>query len=218
MEMGNKAMLVVLAMVVVAVHGQEDCTSALMPCSDYLGSENPPASCCEPIKKAVATQLTCLCELLHNEGLFESLNINRTQALELPKKCGITDAASNCDATSLQGHHGKKHGHHAQKSASAVASPSLSASAIVDAPASAPLHGHHGKDHGHHATHSAPTAPTSAPTSAPATSSPSASPNVVAPAPGVSPNVTGASHSGVGKLAWSGMTCWVVFLSFMVVV
>uniref|UniRef100_A0A175YNR4 Bifunctional inhibitor/plant lipid transfer protein/seed storage helical domain-containing protein n=1 Tax=Daucus carota subsp. sativus TaxID=79200 RepID=A0A175YNR4_DAUCS len=38
------------------------CASALVPCAVFLNATTkPPASCCDPLKDAVANQLECLC-------------------------------------------------------------------------------------------------------------------------------------------------------------
>ncbi|XP_043687432.1 non-specific lipid transfer protein GPI-anchored 9 [Telopea speciosissima] len=104
--MGNLAMMVVLAIVMVAgtagvAEGQggggtPSCAAALVPCANFLNSTKPPASCCTPLREAVAKQLKCLCNLLNDTSLFNSLNINITQALELPKYCGVTDTTTAC--------------------------------------------------------------------------------------------------------------------------
>ncbi|GAU23088.1 hypothetical protein TSUD_183890 [Trifolium subterraneum] len=72
------------------------CGSDLVPCGAYLNSSKPPSSCCDPLKKTVATQLTCLCNLFYTPGLLETLGINITQALALSKNCGVTTDISNC--------------------------------------------------------------------------------------------------------------------------
>lgn len=103
MEMGKWG-IVVLAIVMVAwttrvAEAQEDadsCVMALVPCQDYLNSTKPPASCCTPLRQAVATQLECLCGLLNDKSLFESMDINYTQAIELPKHCGLGDSNAAC--------------------------------------------------------------------------------------------------------------------------
>ncbi|KAJ4951355.1 hypothetical protein NE237_028187 [Protea cynaroides] len=102
-EMGNWV-VVVLVIVMVArttrvAEGQDStpsCASALVPCSDYLNSTKPPASCCTPLRQTVATQLKCLCDLLKDTSLFESLKINITEAIGLSKHCGITDTTTAC--------------------------------------------------------------------------------------------------------------------------
>ncbi|XP_042504000.1 non-specific lipid transfer protein GPI-anchored 9-like [Macadamia integrifolia] len=103
--MGNWAMVVLAILMVTATvrvaEGQgsgstPSCAAALVPCADYLNSTKPPASCCTPLRQAVATQLKCLCNLLNDTSLFNSLHINMTQALELPKYCGVNDTTTAC--------------------------------------------------------------------------------------------------------------------------
>lgn len=86
------------------VMGQQvpDCASKLVPCANYLNSTTPPDSCCSPLREAVRTELKCLCNLYSDRQIFKSLGINITQALELPKHCGVT---SNLTACKEQGTH-----------------------------------------------------------------------------------------------------------------
>ncbi|MED6133969.1 hypothetical protein PIB30_117016 [Stylosanthes scabra] len=72
------------------------CASNLVPCANYLNSTKPPSSCCTPLKETVEKQLTCLCNLFYTPGLLESFHINVTQALELSRRCGITQGISSC--------------------------------------------------------------------------------------------------------------------------
>ncbi|CAN1834284.1 Non-specific lipid transfer protein GPI-anchored 7 [Linum perenne] len=65
------------------------CASKLVPCA-------PPATCCDPIKEAVKTELPCLCNLYNTPGLLNSFGINVTQAIGLTKRCGISADISNC--------------------------------------------------------------------------------------------------------------------------
>ncbi|XP_042510840.1 non-specific lipid transfer protein GPI-anchored 3-like [Macadamia integrifolia] len=118
MKMASMGMVMV-AIVMVAgmtglVEGQSStpsCAEALVPCANYLNSTKPPASCCTPLNKTVATQLQCLCNLLNDTSLFQSLKINLTQALGLSKNCGLADTTAACS----------------KFSASPVASPTTSA-------------------------------------------------------------------------------------------
>ncbi|CAI0541281.1 unnamed protein product [Linum tenue] len=65
------------------------CASKLIPCT-------PPASCCDPIKEAVRTELPCLCNLYNTPGLLASFGINVTQAVALTTRCGISADTSSC--------------------------------------------------------------------------------------------------------------------------
>nr|AFK33893.1 unknown [Lotus japonicus] len=76
------------------------CAQNLIPCADHLTSTNPPASCCDPIKKTVETQLTCLCNLFYSPGLLQSFNISTDQALQLSRRCGVTSDLSSCKSGS----------------------------------------------------------------------------------------------------------------------
>ncbi|CAJ2664101.1 unnamed protein product [Trifolium pratense] len=72
------------------------CAAQLVPCADFLNSTKPPSSCCDPLKKTVETQLTCLCNLFYTPGLLKSLSINITQALALSRNCGVTSDITTC--------------------------------------------------------------------------------------------------------------------------
>ncbi|CAL1401341.1 unnamed protein product [Linum trigynum] len=74
------------------------CASKLIPCASYISntSVTPPASCCDPIKEAVRTELPCLCNLYNTPGLLASFGINVTQAVALTTRCGISADTSSC--------------------------------------------------------------------------------------------------------------------------
>lgn len=72
------------------------CASNLIPCAGYLNSTKPPSSCCDPIKKTVETELTCLCNLFYAPGLLQSFNISTAQALTLSRNCGVTSDLTSC--------------------------------------------------------------------------------------------------------------------------
>ncbi|XP_027181468.1 lipid transfer-like protein VAS [Coffea eugenioides] len=101
------ALITVVLMILVATtttkvaEGQgttPSCASNLVPCANYLNSTHPPASCCNPLKVAVTTQLDCLCKLYENPALLAAFRINITQALKLPGYCGIPGDISACKA------------------------------------------------------------------------------------------------------------------------
>ncbi|KAJ4955347.1 hypothetical protein NE237_012130 [Protea cynaroides] len=100
MKMKNQAMVimatVMLARIATLVQGQSgnttSCAAALTQCANYLNSTNPPASCCEPLHQTVSTQLKCLCNLLNDLSLLQSLGINITQAEQLPLHCGMPNS------------------------------------------------------------------------------------------------------------------------------
>ncbi|KAI3971313.1 hypothetical protein MKX01_008157 [Papaver californicum] len=72
------------------------CAAALVPCADYLNSTKPPESCCKPLKDTIKTQRKCLCDLYEDPAILLSFGINVTQALLLPKYCGVSDDTSLC--------------------------------------------------------------------------------------------------------------------------
>ncbi|CAI8609652.1 unnamed protein product [Vicia faba] len=88
----------VLIMMINSTEAQDttSCASNLIPCADFLNSTKPPSSCCDPLKKTVETQLTCLCNLFYTPGLLETFHVNITQALGLAGKCGIPGGISSC--------------------------------------------------------------------------------------------------------------------------
>ncbi|RRT36071.1 hypothetical protein B296_00046083 [Ensete ventricosum] len=66
------------------------CVRKLLPCLDYLRSqEKPPAACCIPLGNALDEEIECLCKLFFNDHLLESLNISQSQILGLPLRCGL---------------------------------------------------------------------------------------------------------------------------------
>lgn len=78
----------------------QTCAAKLVPCATYLnGTTTPPSSCCDPLKEAVATERTCLCNLFNTPGLLASLGIDVNQALQLTKRCGVSTDTSQCNGT-----------------------------------------------------------------------------------------------------------------------
>ncbi|PKA60733.1 Lipid transfer-like protein VAS [Apostasia shenzhenica] len=96
------AAMIVVAMVEVGAGQQSvpQCAQKLLPCANYLGSSKPPESCCGPVKEAVKNELQCLCSLFNSPELLKAFNINVTQALALPKNCGIQSDQSMCNSIS----------------------------------------------------------------------------------------------------------------------
>ncbi|XP_058085852.1 non-specific lipid transfer protein GPI-anchored 7 isoform X3 [Magnolia sinica] len=98
---GFVSVLVLAALVSVGVvTGQNapSCAAKLVPCAQYLNSTKPSETCCTSIRDAVQNDLECLCNLFNSPDVFKSLNINITQALELPKHCGVTTDVNLCKA------------------------------------------------------------------------------------------------------------------------
>ncbi|KAF9689468.1 hypothetical protein SADUNF_Sadunf01G0095300 [Salix dunnii] len=76
------------------------CASKLIPCQPYLSTTTqPPGSCCNSIKEAVAKELPCLCKIYNDPNLFKSLGLNVSQAVMLSQRCGVTTDLSNCNAS-----------------------------------------------------------------------------------------------------------------------
>ena len=82
--------------------GQElpACATNVVPCMDFLNlTTKPPASCCDPLSRAVVKQLSCLCNLYTTPSFFESYSINFTLAIRLPSLCGISTDLTTCLGT-----------------------------------------------------------------------------------------------------------------------
>lgn len=70
---------------------QNTCISKLVPCAQYLNATTkPPDTCCNPLRDAITNDLACLCRLYADPTVFKAFTPNITQALGLPKLCGIT--------------------------------------------------------------------------------------------------------------------------------
>nr|QIN53269.1 LTP VAS [Eleusine coracana subsp. coracana] len=73
------------------------CASKLVPCGPYMnGTGPPPETCCGPLKDAVKNELPCLCALYASPEIFKAFNINISDALNLSKRCGVTDTTTAC--------------------------------------------------------------------------------------------------------------------------
>nr|GMD94957.1 lipid transfer-like protein VAS [Ipomoea batatas] len=94
------ALAAVLMLTATATAQSTSCANNLIPCAAYLNSTKPPASCCDPLKETVTKELSCLCNLYKNPDVLKSLGVNITQALELPKHCGISNDVSACNKAS----------------------------------------------------------------------------------------------------------------------
>ncbi|KAK1411152.1 hypothetical protein QVD17_37697 [Tagetes erecta] len=105
-----KSMIVVATIAVLCGCGMAQsssgCTNVIIsmsPCLNYItGNSSTPASgCCTQLASVVKSQPRCLCEVLNGGGSSLGLNINQTQALELPRACNVqTPPTSQCDAAS----------------------------------------------------------------------------------------------------------------------
>ena len=98
-RMGGSWLVAVLTAAVVATAAAQGssggsslppCASKLVPCAEYLSATKaPPPSCCDPLKEAVTKERPCLCSIYKNPAMLQSLGINVTQVMGLPKLCGI---------------------------------------------------------------------------------------------------------------------------------
>lgn len=81
------------------------CASKLIPCAEYLNATKaPPPSCCDPLKETVTKEKACLCSIYKNPAMLQTLGINVTQVMGLPKLCGIDvgkDPSALCKAQPL---------------------------------------------------------------------------------------------------------------------
>ncbi|KAK9747742.1 hypothetical protein RND81_02G012600 [Saponaria officinalis] len=84
------------------------CTNVLVtlsPCLNYItgNSSAPGSSCCTQLATVVKSSPQCLCEVINSGGgsIASSLNINQTQALNLPNVCDVkTPPLSSCSKAS----------------------------------------------------------------------------------------------------------------------
>ncbi|KAL9239682.1 hypothetical protein vseg_013982 [Gypsophila vaccaria] len=84
------------------------CTNVLVtlsPCLNYItgNSSKPASSCCTQLATVVKSSPQCLCEVINSGGgsMASSLNINQTQALDLPNACDVkTPPLTSCSKAS----------------------------------------------------------------------------------------------------------------------
>jgi len=110
---GNSIYLGIMTMVVLGIcghaRGQDSstntsCISSITTCAPYLTTTGtPPTSCCNPLVNVYNTDKVCLCNLLNNTSLINQLQINITQAMELPVRCSINTTATDCSNTTIPG-------------------------------------------------------------------------------------------------------------------
>ncbi|CAI9772400.1 unnamed protein product [Fraxinus pennsylvanica] len=70
---------------------QQECMNQLQPCLNFLNSDqNPPDSCCNPLRYVIKSMPECLCSLITIKGAnqAERAGINVTEAQTLPGRCG----------------------------------------------------------------------------------------------------------------------------------
>ncbi|OMP02199.1 hypothetical protein CCACVL1_02883 [Corchorus capsularis] len=103
--MANKlliiAVLAILGTMATVTDAQPACASKLTPCFPFLNNATakPTKDCCDPIKDAVANDLTCLCNIYNDPNLLQALNITVAAALRISSECGITQGLSSCNLT-----------------------------------------------------------------------------------------------------------------------
>ncbi|PWA83014.1 Bifunctional inhibitor/plant lipid transfer protein/seed storage helical domain-containing protein [Artemisia annua] len=108
-----KSMLIAITMALLCGYGMAQsssgCTNVIIsmsPCLSYMNgnSSTPSSGCCTQLASVVKSQPQCLCEVLNGGGSSLGLNINQTQALELPKACNVqTPPTSQCKAATPGG-------------------------------------------------------------------------------------------------------------------
>ncbi|XP_076883779.1 non-specific lipid transfer protein GPI-anchored 5-like [Bidens hawaiensis] len=105
-----KSIILVVAIVVLCgcamAQSSSGCTTVIIsmsPCLNYItgNSSTPSSGCCTQLATVVKSDPQCLCQVLNGGGSSLGLNINQTQALELPKACDVqTPPTSQCNAGS----------------------------------------------------------------------------------------------------------------------
>ncbi|KAF8388085.1 hypothetical protein HHK36_026751 [Tetracentron sinense] len=102
MEISTIAVLV--TMLWAGAAAQQGCTNVIIsmsPCLNYItgNSSTPSSGCCSQLANVVRSQPQCLCQVLNGGGSSLGLNINQTQALELPNACNVqTPPISRCNS------------------------------------------------------------------------------------------------------------------------
>lgn len=78
------------------------CITKLLPCQEYMtgsaakATMKPAAACCVPLKEMVVSNTQCLCAVLNNQGILNTLNVTKDDALNLAKACGANADISVC--------------------------------------------------------------------------------------------------------------------------
>ncbi|XP_019179530.1 PREDICTED: lipid transfer-like protein VAS [Ipomoea nil] len=93
----------VVAMIVAATttaaedQSAPSCGTKLATCAAYLNSSTtPPPSCCDPLKEALTKELPCICALFSDKQLLIGLGVDISQAINLPKHCGMSSINNAC--------------------------------------------------------------------------------------------------------------------------
>ncbi|XP_027357350.1 lipid transfer-like protein VAS [Abrus precatorius] len=85
----------------ISVLQDAQCMQKMLPCQAYLSApNNPPQTCCDPLKEMYDNKTDCLCSFLNNPQVLQSFKITKEDALKLPQACGITVDASLCSTGS----------------------------------------------------------------------------------------------------------------------
>ncbi|GMI64015.1 glycosylphosphatidylinositol-anchored lipid protein transfer 7 [Hibiscus trionum] len=94
--------LAILATTATVTDAQATCAQSLVPCAPYLTNATAPPQddCCNPIRDAFATQLTCLCNLFNDPTVLSSFNVSISTAFRIARDCGITNLNACNNATS----------------------------------------------------------------------------------------------------------------------
>jgi len=75
------------------------CMQQLLPCQPFLKAPNdPPPTCCDPLKEMVTNSSDCLCQFINNPTMVLSLEVSKDDIMKLPKACGIKFNISKCNA------------------------------------------------------------------------------------------------------------------------
>ncbi|KAF5177207.1 Non-specific lipid-transfer protein-like protein [Thalictrum thalictroides] len=95
---------ILVTMLYTGAAAQSSCTNVIIsmsPCLNYItgNSSTPSSSCCSQLSSVVRSQPQCLCQVLNGGASSLGLNINQTQALQLPNICNVqTPPLSRCNA------------------------------------------------------------------------------------------------------------------------
>ncbi|XP_039127533.1 non-specific lipid transfer protein GPI-anchored 8-like [Dioscorea cayenensis subsp. rotundata] len=92
--MNGVTMLVLFSTFACKSHGVElkdimKCLERLTPCRPFLKSPRLPRTCCDPLKKVLIDDPTCVCAVYNNDSILKSFNMTKAQAYQLPIKCGM---------------------------------------------------------------------------------------------------------------------------------
>lgn len=76
------------------------CLTELLPCQPFLNlTTKPTPVCCVPMKKVIAEEAECLCNLMHDPEVMKTFNTSMDDAVKLAKSCGANPDLSKCKNT-----------------------------------------------------------------------------------------------------------------------